>query len=180
MNSNPLKLTKTDFKEVDQAAGILARIDAGDAVYFDKVTNEIRRHQPFMLSAMLGYSYDLPPDAFGEVLKLYVLIWEFFKENRTAKKKAVTQAQFESVQQKNVHFIKYLEGESPTSSSFAALVGNDLERLRSKALWTAFLMRFNECQALQDLNPELRSIVLVSLKSMIECFEGLTGLQLPE
>jgi len=32
MNSNPLKLTKTDFKEVERAAGLLARIDAGDCV----------------------------------------------------------------------------------------------------------------------------------------------------
>ncbi len=104
MNSNPLKLTITDYKEAERVSELLARIDTGDAVYFDKVTNEIHRHQPFMLSAMLGYSYDLPPAAFEEVLKLYVLIWEFLKENRTAKKKAVTQAQFESVQQKNVHF----------------------------------------------------------------------------
>jgi len=170
-----MNIAPKDLQQVDQIAALLQKIDANDARFFEEVLEEIHRHQPFLLSSMLGYQYDFSSEAFNDILKLHLLIWMYFREQSAAKKKVVTQAQFESHESRNIHLLKYLAGENPNDKSYTAVIEEDLERLRSKALWTACMFRFNEQPALKTLDSQTRGLTLIGLKSMIECFEENMG-----
>jgi hypothetical protein len=170
-----MKITATDLKETDQVAALLLKIDTNDVRFFEEVLEEIHRHQPFVLSCMLGYQYDLASEAFNEILKLHLLIWIFFRQQPAAKKQAITQAQLERYESRNIHLLKYLAGENPNDKSFTAVIEKDLERLRSKALWAACMLRFNEQPVLKTLDSQTRGFTLIRLKSMIECFEENMG-----
>lgn len=170
-----MKIAATDFQDAERIAALLLRIEANDARVFEEVLEEIHRYQPFMLSIMLGYQYDFSSEAFNEILKLHLLIWLFFREQPTAKQQAITQAQYESHESRNIQLLKYMEGENPNDTSFAAVIKKNLERLRSKALWTACMFRFNEQPSLKNLDSQTRGFTLIGLKSMIECFEENMG-----
>ena len=170
-----MNIDHKDLCQVDQIATLLLKIDKNDGRFFEEVLEEIHRHQPFLLSSMLGYQYDFSSEAFNEILKLHLLLWLFFKEQPAAKQQAITQAQFESHESRNIHLLKYLAEEDPNGKSFSAVTEKDLERLLSKALWTACMFRFNERPALKTLESQTRGLTLIGLKSMIECFEENMG-----
>ncbi len=60
-----MKITATDLKETDQVAALLLKIDTNDVRFFEEVLEEIHRHQPFVLSCMLGYQYVFSLKGFG-------------------------------------------------------------------------------------------------------------------
>ncbi len=53
-----MKITAADFKETEQVAAFLLKIDTNDARLFEEVLDEVHCYQPFMISGMLGYQYD--------------------------------------------------------------------------------------------------------------------------
>ncbi len=132
--------------------------------------------QPFMLSLMLGHKYDLEPEVHGEVIMLFGLVWMYFREHKKARITPLSQDQFEKKQQQNLRFLKYLEGETTGSAAHTKATAADMQRMQSKALWTAIVYRFNERKALQNLEGVLKAMVLIGLKSIIEGLEQNTGL----
>jgi hypothetical protein len=50
---------------------------------------------------------------------------------------------------------------------------NDLQNLKSKALLTAIIFRFNERPILIKMEVSKKGAVMIGIKSFIECFEAL-------
>lgn len=69
-----------------------------------------------------------------------------------------------------MHLLKYLEGE-PGHEGKLEVIASDLEHLNSKALLTGLFLRFNTQNELINMKPETRGILLIGMKSLIECFE---------
>lgn len=167
-------IVKEDEKEVRRVAQILEKIEQIDEVYIGKESDVIYQHQPFIISLLLGYRMDLKELELEEVMKVILLIWEFFKDQKSVKSVRISESQFERVQRRNIHMLKYFEGEDEASMKMQ-LVSSDLENLTSKSLFTGVIAQFNNKQALQNMDKVTRGIVIVGLKSLIECFEELKG-----
>ena len=90
------------------------------------------------------------------------------------KKRELTEIQFERVQKRNVDFFKYLDGET-SEKDFNNTTSMDLGNLQSKALLTGVLLRFNTVPILLNMNYETKGIVMIGIKSLIECFEEIVG-----
>lgn len=132
--------------------------------------DEIYQYQPFMISVILGFHFDLNPEEHGEVIKIGMLIWEFFKDKNGIKTQKVTQKQFERLQKRNVYLLKYLEGE-PDLSEQSNITGIDLNKVKSKALLTVVWFRFEEIVSLSNMTTENKGLVLIGMKSLIECLD---------
>lgn len=167
-----MKFTQKDYDETGRLAELLKKIDQVDATYADTVSDEIFQRQPFFLSVLLGYQFDVSMEELEEIMKIYFLIWEYFRSNPNFQKKQVSQAFFERIQTKNIGMLKYSEGE-PGKLEKRKIYSNDLHKLKSKALWTAILFRCDNRPVLRKMDIETKGMILIGMKSFIECFEAI-------
>ena len=68
--------------------------------------------------------------------------------------------------------LKYSQGESKDKSKLN-IYSQDLQNIKSKALFTAVLLGFNERPTLLKMNIEKKTAVMVGIKSFIECFDAI-------
>ncbi len=165
-----MKFTQNDYDETGRLAELIKKIDQVDAAYTDRVSDEIFQRQPFFLSVLLGYRFDVSMEELEEIMKIYFLIWEYFRSNPNIQKKQVSQAYFEKAQAKNIEMLKYGEGE-PGKLEKTKVYSYNLQKLKSKALWTAIFFRFDNRPMLQKMDTETKGFILIGMKSFIDCFE---------
>ncbi len=166
-------ISKEDKKESLKVGQLIKKIELIDENYVNGESDIISQKQPFLISLILGYRFDLKPLELEEIMKIIFLIWEFFKKHHRAEIAKITETQFLRIQQRNVHMIKYFEGEQSKNSKLE-VISADLENLKSKSLFTGVIFQFNQKVALLNMKTETRGIILVGLKSLIECFEEVT------
>ena len=107
-----------------------------------------------------------------EIMKVYFLIWEYFKHNKNIQAHKITQEHFEKIQNRNIHMLRYVEGER-NQDVVSEVYANDLKSLQSKSLWTTILYSFNSRPVLLKMDQESRGAIFIGIKSFIECFESL-------
>ncbi|MBZ9632662.1 hypothetical protein LB465_17935 [Salegentibacter sp. LM13S] len=166
---NKLTFTAKDYSETSELAGLIQKIDTSDAEYVDRISDEIFKYQPFFLTVVLGYRMDISSQELEEMIRIYLLVWEYFKSNKNLPKKKVTQTQFEEVQRQNMYTLHYSEGESEESRD--KIYTDELQNLKSKSLWAAVHFRYNTRPALINMDPEIKGITLIGILSFIQCFE---------
>ncbi len=166
-------ISKEDKKECLRVTQLIKKIELIDEKYVNEESDIISEKQPFLISLILGYRFDLKPLELEEIMKVIFLIWEFFKKYPQTEIAKITETQFMRIQQRNVYMLKYFEGEQ-SSNSKLEVISADLENLYSKSLFTGVIFQFNQKVELLNMNNEKRGIILVGLKSLIECFEEIT------
>ncbi len=166
-------ISKEDKKESLIVGQLIKKIELIDEKYVNEESDIISQKQPFLISLILGYRFDLKPFELEEIMKVLFLIWEFFNKHRQTEIAKITESQFIRIQQRNIHMLKYFEGEQSRKSKLE-VISADLENLNSKALFTGVIFQFNQKVALLNMKNETRGIILVGLKSLIECFEEIT------
>jgi hypothetical protein len=106
-----MKFREKDFGEIDRVSKIIRFVDEMDIKYADQESDEIYQKQPFILSLILGYRFDVNPGELGEVIKVIYIIWEYFKVFKNIGSQQVTEEQYERITVRNLHMLKYYEGE---------------------------------------------------------------------
>lgn len=165
-----MKITQKDFDDTAEVAGLLAKIDNLNSEDVNTLSDEIFKRQPFFLTVLLGYRLDVTPEEHEEIMKIYFLIWKYFRTKKNVQTKPVTENYFEKVQNRHIKMLKYVEGE-PTENDKMNIYSYDLGNLKSKALLTAVLYRYNSRQTLIKMDKKIKGISFVGIKSFIECFE---------
>jgi hypothetical protein len=167
-----MALTPNDSEQHGEIAKLLSLTDNVDEQYLHQATDEIYVYQPFLLSMFLGYKLDTTDAELDEILKIWLLIWEFFKEKRNIRTVKLTEQCFEQAQSKNVAFLKYLHGKG--SEVMEEPASNNLKELGSKSLFAIILAKFHTKPALVRMDMEKKGITLVGIKSLVEALEGIT------
>lgn len=165
-------ILQEDKKESLRVGQLIKKNELIDEEYVKKESDIISQKQPFLISLIFGYRFDLKELELEEILKVIFLIWEFFKNHSQIESTKISETQFMRIQQRNIHMLKYFEGEQGENAKLE-LVFSDLENLKSKSLFTGIIIQFNQKVALLDMKSENRGIILVGLKSLIECFEDI-------
>jgi len=165
-----MEFTNSDFKETTELAELVKKIDNLNTEYVNALSDEIFQRQPFFLTVLLGYRLDLTAEEFEEIMKIYFLIWEYFKAKRKIPTKKVTEADFEKIQSRDMKMLKYAEGESD-QKEISSVYAYDLEKIKSKSLLCTVLFRYNTRPVLIKMDEQTKGIIFVGIKSFIECFE---------
>lgn len=165
-----MKISEKDKKDTIRVSEIIAKINKIDADYANSESDVIFRQQPFLISLVLGYQLDLKPNEMEEMTKIIFIIWEYFKQIKIVRRVKVTQSLFEKIQLRNMHLLKYIEGE-PGHERKSNLIAFDFEHLNSKALLAGLFLRFDTQNDLITMKAETKGILLLGMKSLIECFE---------
>jgi len=165
-----MNISEHDKIEVSRISEIVLEIDHIDVEYVNSITDEINQYQPFLLSMLLGYQLDFKPEEFEEISRIVFMIWEYFREANNVKNKKMTEESFEKLEKRNIGLLKYLEGESDPVEKLT-ITSSDLGHLKSKALLTGIFYRFDTRSPLLNMNPKTKGILLIGMRSLIECFE---------
>ena len=165
-----MKFTQNDFGETVDLAELIKKIDNSDGEYVNKISDEIFRRQPFFLTVLSGYRLDVTPEELEEIMKIYFLIWEYFKSNKNVQTRKVSEEYFEKIQYRNIQMLRYSEGES-TQNDKLRVYSNDLQNLKSKSLRTAVFFRFDSRFVLKKMKEQKKGAILIGTKGFIECFE---------
>ena len=145
-----------------------------DGQYVNTESDIMSQQQPFIISLLLGYNHGLKAPELEEMMKIIFLIWEYFKDMKQINEVKISESQFERIHQRNIYMLKYFEEEKDESEKLD-FVDSVLRHLNSRALFTGVLYQFNQKQALLDMRDKERGILLIGLKSLIECFEEIVN-----
>lgn len=167
-----LNISNNDFNDPEKVAELFRNIDTIDEHYVKNTGNEMFQNQPFMLSEMLGYHYEVNPIELEEIMKVYFIIWDCFKEKKNIKKMKLTEGQFAKLTKRNIDFFNYLDGEV-NEEDYKNTTIIDLNNIKSKTLLAGILVRFNNRPALVSMEKDIKGMVLVGVKSIIEGLEEL-------
>ena len=165
-----MMISEKDKKESEKVSLLLERIELIDGQYVNTESDIMSQQQPFVISLLLGYNQDLKAPQLEEMMKIIFLIWEYFKDKKQINEVKISESQFERIHLRNIYMLKYFEEENDKNDKLE-LVDSDLRHLNSRALFAGVLFQFNQKQALVDMGDEERGILLIGLKSLIECFE---------
>ena len=165
-----MKITQKDFDETTELAGTLTKIDNLSAEDVNTLSDEIFKRQPFFLTVLLGYRFDVTPEELEEIMKIYFLVWEYFRSYKNVQTKQVTETDFEKVQDRHIKMLNYIEGETEQNEKLNTY-SYDLDKLKSKALLTAVLYRYDNRPVLLKMDKVTKGFIFVGIKSFIECFE---------
>ncbi len=163
-------MAQKDQKETKQLAEIIAKVDSIDAEYVNAISDEIFKKQPFFLTVLLGYRFDVEPLELEEIMRLYYMVWEYFKLKENIPAKKIGEKDFEKVQNRHIEMFKYTTKEESASDRMN-IYSNDLKNIKSQSLFAAILLRFDIRPDLIEMDKETKLATLVGLKSFIECFE---------
>ena len=165
-----LKFTQNDFNETEILAESIKKIDQIDSNYVNSVSDEIFSCQPFFLTVLLGHRIDVSMGELEEIMKIYFLVWEYFRLKPNIQTKKVTEFNFNKILKRNIKMLKYSEGESKEIDKLE-IFAYDLQNLKSKSLMTSVFFRFNVRPTLLNMDIQKKSSIMIGIKSFIECFE---------
>lgn len=167
-----LKFTQNDFNETEILAESIKKIDQIDSDYVNSISDEIFRCQPFFLTVLLGHRIDVSMEELDEIIKIYILVWEYFRLKPNIQTKKLTEPNFNKILKKNIKMIKYSEGESKEIDKLE-IFAFDLQNLKSKSLITSVFFRFKERPTLLNMDIQKKGSIMIGIKSFIECFEAI-------
>lgn len=165
-----MKITTQDYAQIQSVNPISEKLDKIDEKYILHEGELIVHHQPFFMSLIIGYNVDFKPTELDEIMKLILMIWEYFKEENKFSYKKVTESQFQKMQKRNINLLSYLEGENGAKEK-ELVIESDLGQLKSKALFTGILFRINAKAGFQSVRIMNKGMILIGMKSLIECME---------
>ena len=167
MNDEILNKQLDEFKKLYE---ITQRLVDHDLPYINLLMDEIKDSQPFLGSCMLGHTADFKSEEIDSVLILHLLVWAAHRDKRVCRKTAITARQFNKIMDRNIAFFKYLEKEEGTPA-FREAVSEDSGKNNHGTLMAFINLPFYEWPSLMNMNQQNKSILILSLKSFIECFE---------
>lgn len=167
-------ISQEDKNESEKIIQLIKKIDNIDEVYVNSESEIIYQKQPFLISLLLGYRLDLKENRLEEIMKIIFIIWEYFKGFEQILKIKVSEKQFEKIQLRNIHMLQYFEGESEQNAQYS-ITESDLKHFQSKALLTGIFFQFNHKKSLVEMNNEEKGIILMGMKSLIECFDEINA-----
>ena len=161
-----LATTKSDLpqqmEDLKRIIGIFDKINklSNDLIWANAVTDELFICQPFLLSMLMGYKYDLSTIELDETLNLYFAVWEYFKIDPKVKLNAITKDRFEHFQNTNIQI-------------FA--INDPASRETVTILLAAIFERFKNRPVLLNMETQIKGAIMIGVKSIIECFEEISS-----
>lgn len=166
-----MKLTPRDLEETKLVAALLKKVKQLDLTEVESISARMVEHQPYMMSLLLGYRFDVEKDQLDDVMRMLFLIYLFFERKTEIKKKQIDAEEFRKHQSKNGHYLKYLEG-TKGRKAIAKINEEYLAHLRYISLFTGVIDLAQTQVSFQRIDPEVKGIVVLGMKTLIDCLEA--------
>lgn len=153
---SPMELQMEDLDRIISIFDNITKHE-NDRKWAETVTDELYIYQPFLLSVMMGFKFDLSPEELAEATTLHIAIWEYFKIDPKVKSKKITMDQFQRLVDSNMQ----LQAKKPQDIIEVAL------------LFNVIIERFGKRPVLSRMKTQSKGQLIIGTKSFIECFQEL-------
>lgn len=165
------KANKREAKDLQKVMELEDKIDIIDGKYVARMSDEAFKYQPFYLAVPLSYSDEMTPLELDEIMKIYFLVWEYYRTKDGPREKVVTPAQFEDAQSLMIDKLQYITAESEKNRE--EFLEYDVSSLKPQALLAVVMGRFENRDALLHMEAKTKVINLTGIQAFIQCFESL-------
>ncbi len=165
--------TIKDLKEKWKVGEYVEFCHTGNPLKLVKYTDEIEKYQPFMLSFFFAHKEQLNLAQMSKFLRVMLVMWLHFRKKPNVKEKEITQQQFKDTLLANFEFLETLREESSQEVCVLLIVEN-LSNFRSKGLLSVLFEMILDEKYLRQLDESLSTSILLSIKSMVMCFEEIS------
>lgn len=162
-------MDRSNFEEIGTASiqQIIDKVSAYDEFLTNAMMAEIRSKQPFVRSLITGFQRDLKPEELEETQRLIFILWDYFKSVGDREYATITESQFGEVMNRNIAEMQAQEENAEPKSA--------ADRLNlpfgSHALFEGIQERMSSHPVFAQMETEIKGLVAVGMKSLIECFE---------
>ena len=167
-----LHIDHKDLKDLAKVESLIRMIDSQEQDYFMKVLDEMQLYQPFLLSVLLGYQFDLTPPQHERVIKIFVLIWAYFGDRKNLRKKQIRDADLEHRLAGNIRTLERFEKETTTKGKDAVFT-DDMARVNATGLYAAIFHMVHSDKLFEKMGIRDRAYLVMGLKNIIESIEAL-------
>jgi len=167
-----LHIENKDLKNLAKVDSLIRMIDLQDQAYFEKVLDEMHLFQPFLLSVLLGYQFDLTPLQHEKVIKIFTLIWAYFSDHENLRKKQVREEDLEDRLAGNLRTLQRFEKETTTDGK-NTIFTEDMARINATGLYAAIFHMVGSDKVFDNMGVRDRTCLAIGLKNIIECIEAL-------
>ena len=166
-----MEITKKDIVETKFVGELIKKVDKIGLTEASEITDRIVKNQPFIMSLLLGYKFDVKAEQLNDIMKMLFVIYLFFEKKTDVSKNQIDSKEFESYEKRNIQFLKYFSGE-PTKKNQLETNEQYLSNLNYKSLFTGILFMSNTQIGLKKMNSETKGIVILGMKTLIDCLEA--------
>jgi hypothetical protein len=169
-----ISISEKEILDTRRLAAIIMNVESeqNDIVFANTVADELYLHQPFVLSMMMGYKMDLLPRELDAVINLYIIAWEFFKNEANVRTLQITRQHYERVEHEKVRMLQKADA-AHSHNKRMNLFTDHLNQSSSKALLALVYKEFNENEVIGKMDIQTRGILLIGLTSVIQCYENI-------
>ena len=162
-----LSVNNTDPDDERRLEMIVANIENITTSEVDRITDEINKYQPLMISLIMAYYKDFGNSiVFGELIKNTLMIWMYFKDYEGVKKKSLTEKRFNKRLFEIVDFFTYLDGSSEEEKH--KMIVDDFSNMKNKMLMYRILETFKNNTHLSKLTITQKNELIIESRCLIE------------
>jgi hypothetical protein len=166
-----MEITHKDFNETRIVEKLIKKVENVDLLEANKISERIVKNQPFIMSLLIGYKFDVKEEPLNDIMKMLFVIYLFFEESAKINMKQINSSEFEEFHNRNIKFLKYLSGEQNDKNK-SEVNKHFLSNLRYKSLLTGILVMSNTQKGFKQMNGESKGIILIGIKTLIDCLES--------
>jgi hypothetical protein len=166
-----MEITQKDINETRFVGELIKKINTIDLTEASNVSDRIVKNQPFIMSLLIGYKFDVEEDQLNDVMKMLFIIYLYFENKTNIGAKKIGPKEFEKYEKRNIQFLKYFSGEQNNKSQLE-VNKQYLSNLKCKSLFTGILAMANTQISLKKMNSELKGIIVMGMKTLIDCLES--------
>ena len=166
-----MKITQKDINEIRIIEELIKKVENIGLAEASGISERIVKNQPFIMSLLIGYKFDVEEDQLNDIMKMLFVIYLYYEKYGKVNKKQINSREFEKFQSRNIQFLKYFSGEQNAENELETNK-QYLSNLRNKSLFTGILLMSNTQKSFKRMKEETRGIILIGMKTLIDCLES--------
>jgi hypothetical protein len=168
MNQEEAFITETEW-----LVSINNQLDKIDLALMQQWVEEIHANQPYLKYLISVYIGRVNLDEHFEIVKLHLLVWNYFKKKDLLPQTVISKEDFEIIHSRNVSMVKYTDKEEDEVA--AKVVHREMDLIKSRALLSFIIFILKVNPIFDKMDKQIRGLVLMDLKCSIECIESSIG-----
>lgn len=168
MNQDEAFITETEW-----LVSFNNQLDKIDLAQMQQWVEEIHANQPYLKYLLSVYIGRVSIDEHFEILKLHLLVWNYFKMKDLLPDKVITKEDFEIVHARHVSLVNYTDKEEDEEAS--KVVHREMDLVKARALLSFLLLILKVNPIFDKMDEQIRGLVFIDLKCSIECIENAIG-----
>jgi hypothetical protein len=161
--------TTADREDHQRLVPIMNEVQQADIPHMEVLMDRLAKHQPFLMSMLVGYHKELAPHVYEVVARSLLIVWRFHEDAGRATA-PLSEEGYIRAYERNLRMLHYAQGE-PDMDATTAIYKNDLEAKPGRMVPAALIHIFTDDPALHGQSASFRGERMMELNALNDAFK---------